>query len=332
MWAKLTSAFEAVEMSFLATLRRFFDSRPLRTALVAAVVVPAVAHAATAPRWERGESLPLPRTEVAAARSGNELVVVGGYVPSGDTSAQADAYTPATRRWRRLPDLPVAVNHAMAATWRGKAVVVGGYIARNAPSDRAFVLENGRWRELARLRAGRAAGGAAVIGDTLYVVAGIGPAGLTGASYALDLRRNRWRQIPGPTPREHLAVTATGGRVYALAGRTAGLDTNLRVLESWKPGAKRWTRLPPVPVARGGTGATAVGRTIVSIGGEAPGGTIPSVYAFDTASKRWRKLPDLPTPRHGLGVVATGRTVYAIAGGPQPGLTTSGAVEHLTLP
>ena len=318
-------------MSFLATLRRFVDSRPLRTALVAAVVVPAVAHAAT-PVWQRGEALPLPRTEVAAARSGTELVVVGGYLPWGDTSAQADAYTPATRRWRRLPDLPVAVNHAMSATWRGKAVVVGGYAARNAPSDRAFVLENGRWRELARLPAGRAAGGAAVIGDTLYVVAGIGPAGLTRASYALDLRRNRWRQIPGPTPREHLAVTATGGRVYALAGRTAGLDTNVRTLESWKPGARRWTRLPPVPVARGGTGATAVGRTIVSIGGEAPGGTIASVYAFDTASRLWRRLPDLPTPRHGLGVVATGRTVYAIAGGPQPGLTTSGAVESITLP
>ena len=49
-------------------------------------------------------------------------------------------------------------------------------------------------------------------------------------------------------------------------------------------------------------------------------------------ARQWRHLPDLPTPRHGLGVVATGRTVYAIAGGPQPGLTTSGAVEHITLP
>ena len=218
MLTKLTSTFEAVEMSLLATLRLFIDTRPLRTALVAAVLVPATAHAAT-PGWQRGESLPLPRTEVAAARSGNELVVVGGYVPWGDTSAQADAYTPATQRWRRLPDLPVAVNHAMAATWRGKAVVVGGYVARSAPSDRSFVLENGRWRELARLPAGRAAGGAAVIGDTLYVVAGIGPTGLTRSSYALDLRRNRWRQIPGPTPREHLAVTATDGRDVAREGR-----------------------------------------------------------------------------------------------------------------
>jgi len=303
----------------------------MRTAVVVAALVPAVALG-SAPRWQKGEALPLPRTEVAAARSGNELVVVGGYVPWGDTSAQADAYSPAQRRWRRLPDLPQAVNHAMAATWRGKAVVAGGYVGRGQPSDRAFVLDGGDWRELPRMPQPRAAGGAAVIRDTLYVVAGVGPDGLARTSFALDLRRSRWRTIPSPTPREHLAVTATGGRVYALAGRTAGLDTNRRTFESWAPGARRWTTLPRVPTSRGGTGATAVGRTIVSIGGEQPGGTIATVYTYDTKTKRWRRLPDLPTPRHGLGVVASGRSVYAVAGGPQPGLTTSGAVEFITLP
>jgi hypothetical protein len=331
MAATLASAIEAVEMSFRATLRRAVDSRPLRTALFTALLVPAVAGAGTV-RWQSGEALPVPRTEVAAARHGTELVVVGGYLPWGDSAAQADAYAPATRRWRRLPDLPVAVNHAMAATWRGKAIVVGGYVGRNEPSNRAFVLEADRWRELARMPAGRAAGGAAVIGDTLFVVAGIGPHGLTRSSYALDLRTNRWRAIPGPTPREHLAVAATGGRVYALAGRTAGIDTNVRTLETWRPGARRWTTLPRVPGSRGGTGATAVGRTIVSVGGEEPRGSIATVYAYDTRTRRWRRLPDLPTPRHGLGVVTTARTVYAIAGGPRPGLTTSGAVEFLTLP
>ena len=303
----------------------------MRTAVVVAALVPAVALGA-APRWQKGEALPLPRTEVAAARSGDELVVVGGYVPWGDTSAQADAYSPTQRRWRRLPDLPQAVNHAMAATWRGKAVVAGGYVGRGQPSDRAFVLDGGAWRELPRMPQPRAAGGAAVIRDPLYVVAGVGPSGLARTSFAIDLRTSRWRTIPSPTPREHLAVTAAGGRVYALAGRTAGLDTNRRTFESWAPGARRWTTLPRVPASRGGTGATAVGRTIVSIGGEQPGGTIGTVYAYDTSTRRWRRLENLPTPRHGLGVVATGRSVYAIAGGPQPGLTTSGAVEFITLP
>lgn len=330
MSSKLASALRRVEMSFFATLRRCVDSRPVRAALIAAVVVPAAS--AAAPTWKRSASLPVPRTEIAAARSGSEIVVVGGYLPWGDTSDQADAFAPSTNRWRRLPPFPVAVNHPAAATWRGKIVVAGGYPHTRPPSDRVFVLEGDSWRELARMPEGRGAAGAAVVGDTLFVVGGIGPNGLASAALALDLRRGAWRRIPGPVPREHLAVTATGGRVYALAGRTGGLDTNVRTLESWRPGERRWTRHRPIPRSRGGTGAAAVGRTIVSVGGEEPGGTIRTVYAFDTRTGRWRRLADLPSPRHGLGVAAFNRRVYAIAGGPRPGLTTSGANEYLTLP
>ena len=86
-----------------------------------------------------------------------------------------------------------------------------------------------------------------------------------------------------------------------------------------------------MPAKRGGTGAAAVGTTIVSVGGEAPQGTIRIVYGFDVLRRRWRRLPDLPTPRHGLAVAAVAGRVYAVAGGPTPGLATSGANEFLTL-
>jgi N-acetylneuraminic acid mutarotase len=144
-----------------------------------------------------------------------------------------------------------------------------------------------------------------------------------------DLVRRRWAVVPGPTAREHLAVTATGGRIYALGGRTAGFDTNTRLVETYDPRTKRWSRLPPLPDARGGTGAAAVGATILSVGGEATTGTIPSVFALNTRTRRWRRLPNLPTPRHGLAVVAASGRVYAIGGGPEPGLHVSDANESL---
>jgi N-acetylneuraminic acid mutarotase len=313
-------------MSFDSILRRSFDSRLARSGLVA---LSALGLSAAAPAWKSHAQLPLPRTEVAAARHENEIIVVGGYLPSGDTSAQADAFSPDNNRWRRIADLPQAVNHAMAVTWRGQIVVAGGYIARQQPSDRVFTYHNGRWSELARLPEPRAAAGAAVIGDTLYVVGGVGRNGLATTALALNLRTRKARRIPAPTKREHLAATAVAGRVYALAGRTSGIDTNKRTLESWRPGARKWTRLPPVPRSRGGTGATAIGNTIVSVGGEEPAGTIATVYAYNVRTRRWRRLPDIPTPRHGLGVVAFRDRVYVLAGGPRPGLTTSGAVESL---
>ena len=167
----------------------------------------------------------------------------------------------------------------------------------------------------------------------MYVVGGVSARGtLARATLVLDLATGRWSSARGPTAREHLAAVAADGRVYALGGRSAGYDTNTRAFEVYDPRTRRWRALPRLPSARGGTGAAVVAGRIVSVGGEAPSGTIATVYAFDLRERRWRRLADLPTPRHGLGVVAHRDRVYAVAGGPQPGLTTSGAVESLRIP
>jgi non-specific serine/threonine protein kinase len=293
--------------------------------LRAALLAPALAALA----WQTNAPLPAARTEVAAARHGDAIVVVGGYLADGSTTGRADVYLPSSDSWRRAPDLPVAVNHAAAATLAGHAVVAGGYTDPGGSSRGVYRLDGDRWSRLPRLPFRRAAAGAAVLGGTLYVVGGVGPNGL--ARNALAFERGRWRAITGPTPREHLAVAAAGGRLYAIAGRTAGFDTNLALVESWRPGERRWRREAPVPEPRGGTGAAAVGPTIVSAGGEAQTGTLAKVFALDVRARRWTALPDLPTPRHGLGVVAFGNKVYVIGGGPQPGLHVSPANESLPL-
>jgi N-acetylneuraminic acid mutarotase len=306
----------------------------LTAALFAAATAASAAGASPPPTWQRAAPLPDPRGEVAAAVVGGEIAVVGGFDRSGLDSARVDAYSPSRDAWRRLPDLPAPVDHAMAAAAGRRLYVIGGYGRSRAPRRSAWALSPaGRWRALPPLPAARAAGGAAILRGRLYVVGGVGPRGLARATYVLDLRRRRWSTLPGPTPRQHLAVavTSAGGRLYALAGRTAGFDTNTSLFESLAPPERRWRRLPPVPGKRGGTGAAAVRTTIVSVGGEAPEGTIGTVYGFDVVRRRWRRLPDLPTPRHGLGVAALAGRVYAIAGGTTPGLATSGANESLPI-
>jgi N-acetylneuraminic acid mutarotase len=245
--------------------------------LVAALLLGLVAAAlAGAGGWQSGAQLPTPRSEVAAAVIEGKIAVVGGFLADGRSSQAADLYSPLEDRWTRLPDLPVAVNHAMAAAAGGKLYVAGGYGQAAGQRLRfAFVLESGKWRALPPLPAARAAGGAAIVGGKLYVVGGVGPAGLAPQGFALDLRTRRWAAIPGPTPREHLAVTAAGGRIYALAGRKAGIDTNLRVLESYLPAARRWRRLPDMPTPRHGLAVAAVGGRVYTIGGgPVPGLTV----------------------------------------------------------
>jgi N-acetylneuraminic acid mutarotase len=307
----------------------------LQPALVVGIAVAAVSHASAADlQWESRAALPLARTEVAAAILGAEIAVVGGFTSEGRPSPRVDVYSPARDSWRRLPDLPVAVHHPMAAGGAGRIYVLGGYGVDGRPRRTAFVFERGRWRPLPLLPAPRAAGGAAFVPGRIVVAGGV--VQVTGRrlarnALAFDLRKRRWSYVPGPTPREHLGVAALGGLVYAVAGRLSGLDTNLTTLESWKPGAKRWKRLPPVPTSRGGTGAAGLAGRIVSVGGEEPGGTIEDVYAYQVAARKWQPLPNLPTPRHGLGVAALGGSVFVIGGGPEPGLTVSAANETLRL-
>ncbi|MDH4176841.1 MAG: galactose oxidase [Thermoleophilia bacterium] len=296
-------------------------------ALLAALALAVVAG------WTAGASLDEPRTEVAAAVLRGEIVVVGGFLESGANSRRVDAYAAATDTWRRLPDLPVSVDHAAAASYRGRLVVVGGYGADRRPLRAAFLYDGTRWRRLPPPPAARAAAAAAATKDgRVYVVGGRDERGLAREMLVLDLRTLRWRAMPGPTPREHLAATAFRGRVVALGGRTAGYDTNVRAVEAFDQRRGRWQALPPLPAARGGTGAATIAGRIVSVGGEQPAGTIASVYALRVDAGRWERLDDLPTPRHGLGVVAHAGRVWALAGGPRPGLTVSGVVESLAVP
>ena len=276
--------------------------------------------------WQTHAPLPLARTEVAATAFGGDVVVAGGYLQNGGSSRRVDVYEPGTDTWRSDPDLPAAVNHAAAAVSLGRLYVLGGYGAER----RAFALVGSGWQTIA-MPGSRAAAGAAALRGTIYVVGGVADAGLARSMLAYDVARRRWRRLPGPRPRQHLAVTAARGRIYAIAGRISGAGSNMTTVESWAPGEKRWRREAPVPEARGGTGAAAVGATIVSVGGEAPSGTLRAVYAYDVVRRRWSPLDDLPTPRHGLGVAAIGKTVYVIGGGPQPGLYVSDANESLQI-
>ena len=164
------------------------------------------------------------------------------------------------------------------------------------------------------------------------VTAGLsGGRALARTALVYDIARRRWSSIPGPTPREHLGVTTLGGRIYAVGGRLAGADTNLALLESYVPGAKKWRRLRPVPSRRGGTAAAGLGRWLISAGEKRRRSRSAPSTATTSGSGAGRGSRTCPTPRHGLGVVAFGSKVYVLAGGTTPGLAVSSANESLAI-
>jgi N-acetylneuraminic acid mutarotase len=301
--------------------------------LAIALLIPALAEGAS-PSWKRGAGLPLARGEVAAAVDQGRIFIVGGLTANNQGSNRVEAYLPTTNTWSMEADLPVAVHHPMAAGYRGRVYVAGGYGPDHGRETTLFAFTGDGWTRLAPMPEDRAAGGATIVNGKLYVVGGTtsSPAGrLASRMLVYDIAANRWTTRRGPTPREHLGVTALGGKIYVIGGRTFGFDTNMALVEVFNPRTGKWKRLRPVPGRRGGTGAAATGRSIVSVGGEAPQGTIRTVYRYDVRRNRWFRLPNLPTPRHGLGVAAVRGKVYVIGGGTVPGLSVSQANESLVV-
>ena len=289
-------------------------------------------------RWTALTPATLERTEVAAARIGRFVYVVGGFErESGETVAAVERYDLRRDRWRRMPDMPVAVNHPAAAAYRGRLYVHGGYRGRRDLSSATGALQRfnprtRRWRRLRGSRAPRAAHALAVVGRRMYAAGGSGTSGSLRSLEVYDFRRRRWRRgrsFPGPA-RNHTTGVASGRFFYVIAGRDAG---NLDAVDRFDTRRRRWRRMPPLRTPRGGIASARLrdGRIVV-FGGEdlGPGGTtIEEVELFDPRRRRWRALPDMRTPRHGLGGVSLRNRVYAIQGGPRPGFHVSSAIEAL---
>ena len=281
----------------------------------------------------------LERTEVGAARIGDSIYVVGGFVPSSETTAAVERYEIGRDRWARLPDMPVAVNHPAVVSHRGFLYVYGGYTGADFVSVtdalQRFDPRTGRWVLLPAAPTGRAAAALAAYRGQLFAVGGTNDAsGPMRRLEIYDIAAEAWgKGPPMRVPREHVAAVATGDGVYVFGGRLDG--TNLDTVERYDPRRRRWSRLPHMLFPRSGIAAVAVGAKPVVFGGEElaeDGTTIGSVELFDPAAHRWRRLPDMRTPRHGLGGAARGRRIYALQGGPQPGFAFSDAVEFLDLP
>jgi N-acetylneuraminic acid mutarotase len=292
-------------------------------------------------RWTALPSAQLERTEVAAARVGRFVYVVGGFERiSGLTSAAVERYDIRRRRWKRVRDMPVALNHPTAVAYRDAVYVHGGFAAKQALTQPSGGLlrydpERNRWRRLRSSPTPRAAHAAAVIEHRLYVAGGANDSGSVRTLEVYDFERRRWSSgpsFPGPA-RNHTTGVASGGRFYVLAGRDA---ENLDAAERYDPRRRAWEQLPPLQTPRGGIASVRLrdGRIVV-FGGEQlePGGTtIAEVELFDPRSHRWRSLPDMRTPRHGLGGAALGRRVFAIEGGPTPGFAFTRTIEFLDVP
>jgi hypothetical protein len=311
---------------------------------VAAIVVAATrsggaaddrgAGAAAADRWSPRTPSPLERTEVAAARIGRHVYVVGGFDrATGATTDAVARYDIRRDSWGLVEPLPIAVNHATAASARGKLYVHGGFTDERRLTGATAQLHvydpaRGSWKRLPDSATPRAAHALGAIGGKLFAAAGANSSSDKLRTLEIySISKGRWKAGQAmDVGRNHVGSTVARDRLYVLGGRPG----NLAVGEVYDPDTRRWSRLPSLSTPRSGFAAVTVRGRVVAFGGETAAGTIPEVEML--RGGRWSELPDMLTPRHGVGGAARKGRAFALEGGPEPGFHFSNAVESLKVP
>jgi N-acetylneuraminic acid mutarotase/glucose/arabinose dehydrogenase len=159
------------------------------------------------------------------------------------------------------------------------------------------------------------AGGTALDGK-LYVVAGKTSSGPQATMYVYDPASNTWAtgaSLPGPAV-ENPAVVALNGKLYAFGGSTqpfAGSVTNAAVFD---PTTNSWTPLAPMPVARGGATAKAIGSFIYVVGGMDGGASLGTMSVYNTTTGTWAAGPSMGTRRDNPGSAVLNGKLYVFGG------------------
>jgi hypothetical protein len=158
------------------------------------------------------------------------------------------------------------------------------------------------------------------VGGKLYAVAGKWNGTQHSKSlFIYDPDTDDWStgaSLPAEYPAvEDVAAAAVGGKVYVFGGAPEPFSGAVTSAAVYDPGANTWTMLDPMPTARSGATAEAVGTKIYVIGGmDATGISLATVDVYDTVTGNWGSAAPMGTPRDNPGSAVIGGKIYVFGG------------------
>jgi len=258
--------------------------------------------------------------------------------------------------WTEQPSLAFPRGYAAALNYKDSIYLVGGYKDNNPGTSgvfseilRANVQTDGSLSAWASVMStgqamGNARGGAAIVGDSLYVVGGI-----SGGSSPLDTIVRYPMQDDGT-----LSLPVTVGRLNSARNRFAliGTDKELYAIGGYKGGFPysyddsvervMWTAGSVIPLLetevkmearRGGHTAERIGKQILVVGGYDGGQYLDRIDlgTLNDAGQvvSWKQIGKLKAPRANHATAIHGGKLYVLGGGNKAGLVSD--VETLDL-
>ena len=130
----------------------------------------------------------------------------------------------------------------------------------------------------------------------------------------VDVPTSQWETLASmPTARSGLAVAVYENKIYAIAGDTGGVVTN--VVERYDPEMDEWTSLASKPTAVSDVGAAMIGGKIYVPGGQlASGKTTDILEIYDPRIDSWSQGAPLPEATSAYGIATFEGKLYIFGG------------------
>jgi N-acetylneuraminic acid mutarotase len=307
---------------------------------------------------------------MAVGGVGDIIVAVGGYDPLLGDNQFTRLYDIATDTWGFGTPHPGTARCEVAygeLTHGGKLYVVGGRTIGTGNMLTAYDVATDSWTTLTPMPTARAAAGAAVVGNALYVIGGrLGSSPGVGMALKVveryDIDTDTWNTVaPLPNPRSDMAVVTRGGKIYVFGGASLNTNDDLDLLVDedpidgvdndfdglidedpavcddtlvYDPVKDTWTALTPMPQPRYVHMAGKVGNHVYVFGGADANGVVSGAnFVYNITKDKWTK--DTPmTPGQAVGetgVYSHGGKVYVV-GGAQPYMGSSTNFTQVFMP
>jgi N-acetylneuraminic acid mutarotase len=267
------------------------------------------------PKQRSEAALPAPVEETAAASDASNLYVMGGFNAAGASLDSVFVFDGTA--WRSGPRLPLAVDHSSAASLNGQVYVAGGH-SFGRDSARLFRLDGDHWTELAAMHFVRGGHALVAVQGKLYAIGGNSSRGNVAAAEVFDPAANAWTVLSSlPSPRNHVSGFVLGTKACVAGGRSpnTGRIDCIDALDG------SWSRLPDVPRATSGGGATSfVGGAVVMMGGEDAGESVMVDMLSFYSDGAWSAVDAMQSPRHGIQLALFQGRAWACGGATAPGL------------
>jgi len=172
------------------------------------------------------------------------------------------------------------------------------------------------WETAKPMPKARSGFGAAVAGNTVYVVGGIdGFFRTLSSAMAYDIGADAWRELPRlPQAVHHPAVASDGKKIYVIGGLTGLASRPIDDVYVFDPEKNAWEQLGRLNDFRGGSGAATLDGVVYVLGGVTAAGPDDAMEYYDAPRGGWNGLKSMPTARLFLAAASTPGRLYALGG------------------